>query len=95
MTFNPIRPEYTVTFIKYITSVVPLVFPLKTLVWNRMLLHAFFYKRHFHKQHQAEIDKKIKQTFRSFHPRYHPDIIVDILKYVQKTIASVLVRLYN
>ena len=58
----------------------------------------------FYKQRQAEIGKKIKQTLRNtlrldfcylkiirfFYPRYHPKIKGDILKNVQKTIASLL-----
>ena len=57
-----------------------------------------FYKQHFYNQLQAEIGKKIKQmlsntlrpNFRNLkiihilHPRYHPQIIVHILKNKQK-----------
>ena len=59
----------------------------------------FFDKQCFYKQRQAEIGKKIKQKIsntlrinfcyfkiiRFPHPRYHPEIIGDILKNVQKT----------
>ena len=61
----------------------------------------------FYKQHQAEIDKKIKQKLSStlrlnihylkaihfLHPRYHPKVIADILKNIQKASASVLMSL--
>ena len=67
-----------------------------------------FYKQHFYKQHQAEIDKKIKQKLSStlrlnihylkaihfLHPRYHPKVIADILKNIQKASASVLMSLW-
>ena len=64
-------------------------------------LHAFFYKQHFYKQHQAEIDKcqaKAKQHLEAelllfenvlLHPRYHPKVIKDIIKNLQKTSTSV------
>ena len=65
--------------------------------------YTLFYKQHFYKQHQAEIDKKIKQklsntlrlnfchlkTIAFFHPRYHPKVIGDILKNIQKTKKSI------
>ena len=71
-------------------------------------IHAF-YKQHFYKQRQAEIGKKIKhklsntlrlnfrylKIIRFLHPRYHPKIIGDNLKIVQKTSASVTTTLYD
>ena len=63
----------------------------------------FFNKQHFYKQRQTEFGKKIKQKLSSstlrlnfyylkivpfFHPRYHPKIIEDILKNVQKISTS-------
>ena len=58
----------------------------------------FFYKQHFYKQLQAEIDKKVQQMLSNtqrlnfcysnfidtLHPRYHPKIIGYILKIKQK-----------
>ena len=57
----------------------------------------------------AEIGKKLKQKLnntlrlnfdflkiiRFIHPRYHPKIIGEILKNVQKTSASALMKLYD
>ena len=69
----------------------------------------FLYKQHFYKQRQAEFWQKNKQKlsntlrlnflylkiFRLFHPCYHPKIIADTLKNVQKTSVFVLMRLYD
>ena len=58
------------------------------------MVHAFFNEKHFYKQRQAEIGKKIKQMLSNtprlnfcylkiilfLHPRYHPKIAGDILK---------------
>ena len=58
-------------------------------------IQAFFYKQLFHKQRQVEIGKKIEQTLRlNFRyltvtyilcTRYHPEIIGDILRNMQKS----------
>ena len=67
-------------------------------------MHTFFYKQHFYKQRQAEINKKNKQKLsntlrlnfpylkiiRFLHSRYHPKIVEDILKNVQKPSGSFL-----
>ena len=64
----------------------------------------YFYKQHFYKQRQAEIDqKKNKQKLsntprlnfhylkiiRFLHPCYQPKIMGDILKYVKRIRATV------
>ena len=68
-----------------------------------LYMYAFFYKQHFYKQRQAEIGKKIKQKLsntlrlnfcylkiiRFLYPRYHPKIIGNTLKNVQKTSTPV------
>ena len=62
----------------------------------------FFYKHHFYKQQQTEIDKKIKQKLSNilslnfyyfkiscfFHPHHHPKIIGDILENMQKQVRQ-------
>ena len=40
MILNRVKLEHTVIFIKYFASVVPLIFPLKTLIRNKMVLPA-------------------------------------------------------
>ena len=66
----------------------------------QQLLHAFFYKQHFYKQHKAEIGKKIEQKLSKtmrlnfcylkiicfLHPRYDPKIIGDIIKMYKKQV---------
>ena len=69
---------------------------------------GFFYKQHFYEQCQVENGKKSSKIklgstlrlnfcflkiIRFLHPRYHPKI-GDILKNIQKTNASVLMRLF-
>ena len=69
----------------------------------------FFYNQHFHKQHQAETGANNKQKLSNtlklnsgslaiicfFHPHYYPKLLGDILKSVQKTSTTVLIRLYD
>ena len=38
MILNRVKLERAVIFIQYIASVVPLIFPPKTLVWNKLVL---------------------------------------------------------
>ena len=69
-------------------------------VWDRTLLkvHAFFISNtwlKFYKQGQAQIGKQSKrhpeaelslfEIFLFLYPRYHPKIITDIIRNVQKT----------
>ena len=70
-------------------------------------LYVFLFKQHFYEQRQAKNQQKIKQKLsntlrlnfrylkiiRFLHLPYHPKIIGDILKTVQKPSASVLMRL--
>ena len=69
-----------------------------------LIITRIFYKQHFCKQYQAKIDKKsskkLSYTLRLnfcylkiicfLHPRYHPKVIVHILKNVKKTSAPLL-----
>ena len=71
--------------------------------------YGLFYKQQLYKQHQIEIGNKIKQKLKNtlrlnfsylkiirfLHPFHHPKIVRDILKSLQKTSASVLMRLYD
>ena len=36
MTLNRLKLEHAVTFMKYLTSVVSLIFLVKTLIWNKI-----------------------------------------------------------
>ena len=46
------------------------------------------------KQH-PETELLLTEFFSLFHPRYHPKVITDILKIIQKVSASVLMRYYD
>ena len=75
---------------------------------TRILIYVSLYKRHFHKQCQAEIGKKLKQKLSNtlrlnfcylkiicfFHPGYQQKIIGGILKNEQKTSASALMKVF-
>ena len=63
---------------------------------KRLCIHTFFYKQHFYKERQAEINKKLKQMLSNtlrlnlwinhiFHPPYHPKIRGHILNNKQKS----------
>ena len=86
------------------------VWPFRDVI-NERVTRFFIYKQQFYRQRQAEIVKKIKQKlsntlelnlclcylkiFRFLHLCYHPKIIQDILKNVQKLSTPVSVRLYD
>ena len=40
MTFNRVKLGRTVTFMKYLANVVSLIFPPKTLIWNKITFPA-------------------------------------------------------
>ena len=42
MILNPVKLERTVIFIKYIASVAPVIFPLKTLKQNSAAIHQIY-----------------------------------------------------
>ena len=52
-----------------------------------------FYKQHF--QSNFRLNFRYLEIIHFLHPRYHPKIIGDILKNVQKLIAFLLMTVYD